>query len=422
MYSSNIKKFQKNLKESFNRRNTISIEWPDYMSSNPHLVVMDNEQKYYSKGSIKKLLKNEKSHKFSKNQNTNLKLGISKDSPFVNEYTEYHRLTKNLFDPSLEPKVNGKSKLDKNFNTHSKKIIRGKEKRQNSLESIKGAKMRRRVNEKLFSRMMLHSMSPQQQKKIKSRYDNYAKEQYERTLSKADRTKGSDVMSKNPSTTSTTICPQKRSYSIRAFATISQKPVILREPSKIKSLTKARNIKTTNSKERRNYNGTKLSKRTSTISAYNYKDGTSFKEIYQSHKKFYESIIDKNAFTDPRKKPLNQKLRTHIHKYKIGNTLTTANSMPSFSGLKSKAKRLEHPEQKNHQKREDSIISSNICDEYCNLDKDRSTRIIGRTRTYNKINRKRNQTMALTKSIQNTRAHLNNSSFEHRETKLDDYY
>jgi len=52
-------------------------------------------------------------HKFAKRPNTNYKLGMSKDSPFVNEYTEYHRLTKNLFHPSLEPKIKSYAKNDK---------------------------------------------------------------------------------------------------------------------------------------------------------------------------------------------------------------------------------------------------------------------------------------------------------------------
>lgn len=57
MYSQNIIKHQKSRVPSFNRKNTISIEWPDYMSSNPNYVVMDNERRYYSKGKVAKLLK-----------------------------------------------------------------------------------------------------------------------------------------------------------------------------------------------------------------------------------------------------------------------------------------------------------------------------------------------------------------------------
>lgn len=53
MYGTNILKFQKPRTASFNKRNTISIEWPEYLSSNPNYVVMDNEGKYYSKGDVK---------------------------------------------------------------------------------------------------------------------------------------------------------------------------------------------------------------------------------------------------------------------------------------------------------------------------------------------------------------------------------
>ena len=42
-------------------------------------------------------------------------------------------------------------------------------------------------------------------------------------------------------------------------------------------------------------------------------------------------IIKQNAFADPRNKPLNQKLQTHIEKYNSKTTLTTANSVPSFN-------------------------------------------------------------------------------------------
>lgn len=59
MYNQSIIKFQKQAGEKFNRKNTISIEWPDYMSSNPNMIVMDNERRYYSKGKIKSLLKNQ---------------------------------------------------------------------------------------------------------------------------------------------------------------------------------------------------------------------------------------------------------------------------------------------------------------------------------------------------------------------------
>jgi hypothetical protein len=44
-------------------------------------------------------------YNFIKKQNVNLKLGMSKDSPFISEYTEYNRLTKNIFNKSLEPKI-----------------------------------------------------------------------------------------------------------------------------------------------------------------------------------------------------------------------------------------------------------------------------------------------------------------------------
>lgn len=53
MYGSNIIKFQKPKSASFNKRNSISIEWPEYMSSNPNFIVMDNERRYYTKGKVK---------------------------------------------------------------------------------------------------------------------------------------------------------------------------------------------------------------------------------------------------------------------------------------------------------------------------------------------------------------------------------
>ena len=44
-----------------------------------------------------------------------------------------------------------------------------------SLLSLKFAKFKEKVNEKLFSKLAKNSMSPQQQIQIKARYDNYVK-------------------------------------------------------------------------------------------------------------------------------------------------------------------------------------------------------------------------------------------------------
>ena len=48
-----------------------------------------------------------------------------------------------------------------------------KAKIENSLENFKFTKLKEKVNDKLFSKMMKNAMSPLQQIKIKSRYDNY---------------------------------------------------------------------------------------------------------------------------------------------------------------------------------------------------------------------------------------------------------
>ena len=41
----------------------------------------------------------------------------------------------------------------------------------NTLSQLKLVKFKEKVNEKIFSRMVMNSMSPQQQKKIKERFD-----------------------------------------------------------------------------------------------------------------------------------------------------------------------------------------------------------------------------------------------------------
>ena len=59
MYSNSINKFEKPKSALFNKRNSISIEWPEYLSSNPNYIVMDNQRRYYSKGEIKNVIKNQ---------------------------------------------------------------------------------------------------------------------------------------------------------------------------------------------------------------------------------------------------------------------------------------------------------------------------------------------------------------------------
>ncbi|CAI2367421.1 unnamed protein product [Moneuplotes crassus] len=430
MYGSSIKKFQKSSKELFNKRNTISIEWPEYMSSNPHLVVMDNEKKYYTKGKINKLIKEEKTHKYTKNQNTNLKFGISKDSPFVNEYTEYHRLTKNLFHPSLEPKIKTKSKIGKKSRTYSKKVVRKNLNVNNQIANLKLVKVKQKVNEKLFTKMLSNAMSPEKQRKIKSRYDNYAKSRYERRKSRDQASFNSEAVSKNNSIMAT-LDHQERSKSIRVLSAIKRKPSMTQEPLAIKSQSKFRNTGTSFSKQTSSLSKRKSSKEASCFNAYSHKDNVSFQGIYQSHKNFYDSISDKNAFTDPRKKPMDEKLKTHLKKYKTATTLATANSVPSFARTKCKAKGFELSQTKTDFDREESIISSNIRDEYCNLDKDKSMSIIGGTSNSIHINSKHssviligksNKTALGTMSTIKTRACTNKSTFAKREKPVGGYF
>ena len=68
------------------------------MSSNPNYIVMDNDRRYYKKGKIQSLIKFR--DKFIRNQNTNYKFGMSKDTPFESDYIEHHKLTKSIFSNS----------------------------------------------------------------------------------------------------------------------------------------------------------------------------------------------------------------------------------------------------------------------------------------------------------------------------------
>ena len=44
---------------------------------------------------------------------------------------------------------------------------------EDSIASLKLIKVKQKVNEKLFTKMLKNSMSPEKQRKIKNRYDNY---------------------------------------------------------------------------------------------------------------------------------------------------------------------------------------------------------------------------------------------------------
>ena len=143
-------------------------------------------------------------HKYIKNQNTNYKIGISKDSPFVSEYTEYHRLTKNLFNPSLEPKISRTinktsayvvflhKHISFNFgilsyceillnwvmvilcNSSPRKAAEKCKIRlhvPDSLSELKFLRLKQKVNDKLITKMVMNAMSPQKQILVRAWFD-----------------------------------------------------------------------------------------------------------------------------------------------------------------------------------------------------------------------------------------------------------
>lgn len=97
---------------------------------------------------------------------------MSKDSPFVSEYTEYHKLTKNIFHPSLEPKIKKlKEKLGTKHVKQHKKYI----KPDINLARLRLLKFKEKLNDKIFTKLASCSMSPEKQRIIKAKLDNKPK-------------------------------------------------------------------------------------------------------------------------------------------------------------------------------------------------------------------------------------------------------
>lgn len=82
-------------------KNTICVEWPDYFLKNKHTAMRDQHNHIFLRGD-RDIKKEQPIKRTEKNINTNYKLGLSKDTPFNNQYTEFHTLTKAIFNREQE--------------------------------------------------------------------------------------------------------------------------------------------------------------------------------------------------------------------------------------------------------------------------------------------------------------------------------
>ena len=183
MFTASGKRHQIPKSHNFNRKNTISIEWPNYMSSNPNLIVMDNDRKYYNKGKIKNLIKFR--DKFICNQNTNYKFGMSKDSPFVNDYTEHHKLTKSI--------LNGSQRSASPRNTKSPRSARQSRCRSPSVKSHKclSSAVNKYDGDKMFTKLAMNSIDPEKQRLIHASLDYKKMNKVKSIINKQNRLRAS---------------------------------------------------------------------------------------------------------------------------------------------------------------------------------------------------------------------------------------
>ena len=82
-------------------KNTICVEWPDYLVKNKNIVLRD-EKNVMTLRAERDLSKEQPQKRVEKTINTNYKFGLSKDTPFENKYTELSSLTKAILNREKE--------------------------------------------------------------------------------------------------------------------------------------------------------------------------------------------------------------------------------------------------------------------------------------------------------------------------------
>lgn len=82
-------------------KNTITVEWPDYLIRCPYTALRDDRNNI-SLRQNRDLSKEQPKTKLVKTINTNFKYGLSKDTPFETKYTEFHSLTKGILNRDKE--------------------------------------------------------------------------------------------------------------------------------------------------------------------------------------------------------------------------------------------------------------------------------------------------------------------------------
>lgn len=81
--------------------NTVTVEWPDYLIRSPYTAVRDINDKVALRLG-RDLSKEQPKPKIVKTINSNLKFGLSRDTPFETKYTEIYASSKGIMNKEKE--------------------------------------------------------------------------------------------------------------------------------------------------------------------------------------------------------------------------------------------------------------------------------------------------------------------------------